>query len=74
MANAIGGLKNLKDDFTRKLEELDTNKDGRVSREEVEAAAREHFGGKVISAMGMAFVAGVGAATVVFVLFKLFAR
>ena len=69
MANVI---QNLQDAFSKKMAALDTNHDGHVSREEAEEAAREHFGGKTINALGYGFVAGVAVATVVFLAFKLF--
>lgn len=52
-------LDELKDGLTEEFKRLDVNGDGRISRAEAEDAAREHFGGKILKAMGVALVTGL---------------
>lgn len=52
-------LDEMKDGLTEQFKRLDVNGDGRISRAEAEDAAREHFGGKILKAMGVALGAGM---------------
>ena len=52
-------LDEMKDGLTEQFKRLDKNGDGRISRTEAEDAAREHFGGKILKAMGVAVVTGL---------------